>query len=74
MPVVPTRHDGSGRAGVAGVAVHPAVPDFGKRALNDLLVGVDTDDTVAVWSGTLGQLIDDCGGPDEELEPRFARP
>jgi hypothetical protein len=50
------------RVGIAGVTVHPDIPDFGKRFLNDALRDVDTDDTVAIWSGTLQQLIDACGG------------
>lgn len=50
------------RLGVAGVSLRSDLPNIGKRFLNDALLGVDTDDLVAEWSGTLGQLIKDTGG------------
>jgi len=50
------------RVGIAGVAVHPDIPAYGKRFINDVLKDVDTDDTIAVWTGTLGQLIATTGG------------
>lgn len=53
---------GLARVGMAGVTVHPVLPDFGKQLLNDVLLDVDTDDPIAVWTGTLDQLIAACGG------------
>lgn len=50
------------RVGIAGITIRNDVPNFGKRFLNDVLLGVDTDDTIAVWTGTLGELMGACGG------------
>lgn len=48
--------------GIAGVALRPDVPGVGKRLVGNALANVDTDDAIATWTGTLGQLIDTLGG------------
>ena len=53
---------GLARIGVAGVSLRPDVPNAGKRILNDVLLGIDTDDVIASWKGTLGQLVESLGG------------
>lgn len=53
--------------GMVGVAVRPDIPKIGKRIINGALAHVDTDDTIAVWSGTLGQLRAACGAGTADL-------
>lgn len=55
-------------AGMVGVATRPDIPRIGKRLINDALAKVDTDDTIAVWSGTLGQLLNACGSANRTTD------
>jgi hypothetical protein len=53
---------GLARIGVAGISLRPDVPNAGKRLVNDVLLGVESDDVIAIWRGSLGQLIAALGG------------
>jgi len=53
--------------GMFGVAMRPDIPKVGKRAINAVLSEVDTDDAIATWSGTLGQLLQACGRREVDL-------
>lgn len=44
------------RAGVAGIAIQPDLPNIGKRIINDQLLKTNTDDLVAHWKGTFADL------------------
>ncbi|MDH3592651.1 MAG: C2 domain-containing protein [Planctomycetota bacterium] len=53
--------------GMVGVAVRPDLPRIGKRVMTQALSKVDTDDTAAVWTGTLGQLVELSRGNEADL-------
>lgn len=54
------------RLGMAGVALHPSVPNYGKRFINDKLRKVDSNDDIGVWSVSLTELIKACGGVNRD--------
>ncbi len=58
----------AGPAAAGWIALHPAVPYWGAKPINDRILKSDTDDDIGEWSGTLADLIKATGGPNKQAD------
>ena len=52
------------KIGALGITCYPGLPFLAKALTRKVLKEIDTDDDIGVWTGTLGQLVQACGGDD----------